>query len=69
MKQDIRCGACSRKLGHGQFEHLEIKCPRCGTLNTLMRAQSPEPERPERLDDGTEHGSEDQPDGPRPQRL
>lgn len=66
MKQEIRCGACSRKLGQGEFALLEIKCPRCGTLNTLMRAPSPEPERPARLDDGKSHGSETQSDGPGP---
>ena len=42
---EIRCGACSRKLGTGQFTLLQIKCPRCGTLNHL-RATCPQPERP-----------------------
>lgn len=42
---DIRCGACSRKLGQGQFTRLQIKCPRCGTLN-FLRAESPPRERP-----------------------
>ncbi|MFM9902084.1 MAG: Com family DNA-binding transcriptional regulator [Polaromonas sp.] len=45
---EIRCGACTRKLGTGLFTHLVIKCPRCGVMNTL-RAQSPTPERHERL--------------------
>lgn len=43
--QDIRCGSCSRKLGVGEFTVLEIKCPRCKTLNHV-RAASPSPERP-----------------------
>ncbi|WP_307188843.1 Com family DNA-binding transcriptional regulator [Massilia sp. NR 4-1] len=42
--QDIRCGSCNKKLGAGEFLRLEIKCPRCGTLNSL-RAMSPQPER------------------------
>ncbi|WP_127807131.1 Com family DNA-binding transcriptional regulator [Hydrogenophaga sp. NH-16] len=42
---EIRCGACSRKLGAGEFTVLQIKCPRCGTINHL-RAESPSPERP-----------------------
>ncbi|MFT4192477.1 MAG: Com family DNA-binding transcriptional regulator [Comamonas sp.] len=49
--QEIRCGHCSRKLAMGEYTKLEIKCPRCGTLN-LLRAgtadrsgQSPTPER------------------------
>lgn len=46
--EEIRCGACTRKLGAGVFTHLVIKCPRCGAMNTL-RATSPTPERPERL--------------------
>lgn len=33
---DIRCGHCARKLAavRGPFE-LQIKCPRCRTLNQL----------------------------------
>ena len=45
--QDIRCGNCHKKLGFGQAEYLQIKCPRCGTMNTL-RATSTQPERQER---------------------
>ncbi|MFE1572299.1 Com family DNA-binding transcriptional regulator [Comamonas odontotermitis] len=43
--QEIRCGSCGRKLGEGIFQILSIKCPRCGTINSL-RALSPTPERP-----------------------
>ncbi|WP_183026019.1 Com family DNA-binding transcriptional regulator [Variovorax sp. UMC13] len=46
--EEIRCGACGRKLGSGVYTHLVIKCPRCGALNTL-RATSSLPERLERL--------------------
>lgn len=42
--EEIRCGACRKKLGEGIFAQLIIKCPRCGALNHL-RAKSPEPER------------------------
>lgn len=35
MMQDIRCGKCHKKLGEGQYLHLKIKCPRCGTLNNM----------------------------------
>ncbi|WP_460552875.1 Com family DNA-binding transcriptional regulator [Comamonas piscis] len=41
---EIRCGSCGRKLGEGIYQVLSIKCPRCGTLNSL-RALSPTPER------------------------
>nr|WP_255406875.1 Com family DNA-binding transcriptional regulator [Rhodoferax sp. OV413] len=40
----MRCGHCSKKLAVGEFLRLEIKCPRCGTLN-VWRAQSPPPAR------------------------
>ncbi|MBE0595706.1 MAG: Com family DNA-binding transcriptional regulator [Desulfuromonadales bacterium] len=42
---EIRCGACSRKLGEGEYVSLQIKCPRCGTLNSLRAGPSPEQER------------------------
>lgn len=53
--QDIRCGNCNKKLGAGIFQHLSIKCPRCGALNNL-RAVSPEPERQRAPDIGAHHG-------------
>lgn len=53
---EIRCGACYKKLGEGEYRRINIKCPRCGALNVL-RAESPAPERhrastPKRLTDG-----------------
>jgi phage FluMu protein Com len=41
---EIRCAACSRKLGEGEFTRLVIKCPRCRAVNAL-RAERPTPER------------------------
>ena len=49
--QDIRCGHCCRKLAVASgFQELQIKCPRCRTLNhikgqpTLPRCEgTPEP--------------------------
>ncbi|MDV8137939.1 zinc finger domain-containing protein [Pseudomonas aeruginosa] len=36
MLQEIRCGQCRRKLAAASgFTELQIKCPRCGTLNHL----------------------------------
>ncbi|MBC7859186.1 MAG: Com family DNA-binding transcriptional regulator [Burkholderiaceae bacterium] len=43
--QDIRCGKCHKKLGAGEYQRLDIKCSRCGTMN-LLRTASPTPERP-----------------------
>jgi phage FluMu protein Com len=42
--EEIRCGSCSRKLAMGEYAELQIKCPRCGTLNHL-KAASLSPER------------------------
>ncbi|WP_338670168.1 Com family DNA-binding transcriptional regulator [Pseudodesulfovibrio methanolicus] len=42
-KSEIRCGNCNRLLGKGQAINLQIKCPRCGTLNHL-KATSLNPE-------------------------
>lgn len=50
--EEIRCGQCARKLAAGAYTWLEIKCPRCGTLNVLRASTadrsspSPAPERP-----------------------
>ena len=40
----IRCGSCQRLLAKGQVIEVQIKCPRCGTIN-FLRAASPESER------------------------
>ncbi|WP_341458337.1 Com family DNA-binding transcriptional regulator [Delftia acidovorans] len=41
--QEVRCSSCNRKLAMGIFQKLSIKCPRCGTLNSL-RVESPQHE-------------------------
>ncbi|WP_341465544.1 Com family DNA-binding transcriptional regulator [Delftia acidovorans] len=41
--QEMRCSSCNRKLAVGVFQQLNIKCPRCGTLNSL-RVENPKPE-------------------------
>ncbi|MFP0199071.1 Com family DNA-binding transcriptional regulator [Pseudomonas sp. PHC1] len=53
--QDIRCGHCCRKLAAASgFTELQIKCPRCRTLNHLKATsfppacrEHPEPRVPE----------------------
>ncbi|WP_268799080.1 Com family DNA-binding transcriptional regulator [Pseudomonas huanghezhanensis] len=51
--EDIRCGQCCRKLAAvSGFVELQIKCPRCRTLNHL-RATSLLPERQEHPTTGT----------------
>ncbi|AFU47357.1 hypothetical protein C380_18315 [Acidovorax sp. KKS102] len=52
--EEIRCGACRRKLGEGIFTALTIKCPRCGGMNHL-RAMSPPPARQGASTDGIHH--------------
>ncbi|WP_338797886.1 Com family DNA-binding transcriptional regulator [Acidovorax sp. DW039] len=53
---EIRCGACARKLGEGEYTRLVIKCPRCGAINTL-RAESPPSARQGAPDLKGPHGS------------
>lgn len=33
--KEIRCKCCNRLLAKAVFEQIEIKCPRCKTLNNL----------------------------------
>ncbi|WP_426134906.1 Com family DNA-binding transcriptional regulator [Pseudomonas sp. PWP3-1b2] len=34
MLKDLRCGSCKKLLARtGKCNELQIKCPRCGTLN------------------------------------
>lgn len=39
----VRCGKCSKLLAKADYVQIEIKCPRCGTLN--LKAKSLESER------------------------
>ncbi|MBF0093372.1 MAG: Com family DNA-binding transcriptional regulator [Alphaproteobacteria bacterium] len=43
--ESIRCGKCRNLLARAEGCAVEIKCPRCGTLNHV-RAGSPPSERP-----------------------
>lgn len=49
--ESIRCGTCSRLLLRARpgamVRGVEVKCPRCGTINhvELRAAESPSPER------------------------
>lgn len=51
MNTEQRCGKCARLLLKMEENALsgaiQIKCPRCGTYNTLRPPKSPEPKRPE----------------------
>lgn len=51
----VRCGDCARLLAKAaHFAELQIKCPRCGTLNHL-KAQSLPTDRRERFEEGSIH--------------
>ena len=53
--RNLRCGECARLLAKArEFDELQIKCPRCGTLNHL-KAQSLPTDRQERLTEGSNH--------------
>ncbi|MBI4804476.1 MAG: Com family DNA-binding transcriptional regulator [Desulfovibrio sp.] len=38
---EIKCGVCGRYLAKGEVVSLEIKCPRCKTLNHV-RVENPD---------------------------
>ncbi|WP_268992023.1 Com family DNA-binding transcriptional regulator [Variovorax paradoxus] len=48
---EVRCGQCGRKLAMADAGRIEIKCPRCGTMNHWRASAadrsspSPKPER------------------------
>lgn len=53
--QNLRCGECAKLLARALgYAELQIKCPRCGTLNH-MKAESLPSVRPERLEEGSCH--------------
>jgi len=61
---DIRCGTCSKKLGEGIYQTLQIKCPRCKTLN-FLRAESTQSEHPECHSKNHTHGKhQEKPNNP-----
>ncbi|WP_353851278.1 Com family DNA-binding transcriptional regulator [Acinetobacter sp.] len=39
--QLINCRSCGRLLGKGIYTTLEIKCPRCKTINLLSISNAP----------------------------
>ncbi|WP_420905148.1 zinc finger domain-containing protein [Candidatus Magnetaquiglobus chichijimensis] len=45
MLLEIRCGQCHKLLAKGSG-HLEIKCPRCKTINHLRDRESRQSDRP-----------------------
>ncbi len=55
MLKNLRCGECARLLCKaGAFDEIQIKCPRCGTLNHL-KAESLTSDRRERIQEGSHH--------------
>ncbi|QDQ24947.1 Com family DNA-binding transcriptional regulator [Chitinimonas arctica] len=53
--QENRCGQCNRKLAEGSYIRLNIKCPRCNTLNHLS-APSTVQERQTSVEETQAHG-------------
>ncbi|QSQ38943.1 Com family DNA-binding transcriptional regulator [Xanthomonas translucens] len=67
MLKNLRCGECARLLCKaGAFDQLQIKCPRCGTLNHL-KAESLTSDRPERFDNEGSHHDHSAVAGRRPE--
>lgn len=52
---NLRCGECARLLARARhYDEIQIKCPRCGTLNHL-KAESLPIDRRERFEEGSKH--------------
>jgi len=48
---EVRCGNCNRLLGKGTPGDIEVKCPRCGTMNIFLNnKQTIEPLERARID-------------------
>ncbi|MBF0273585.1 MAG: Com family DNA-binding transcriptional regulator [Magnetococcales bacterium] len=48
MLNEMRCRHCHRLLAkEGGISHIEIKCPRCKTINRIL--SGPEPNQTDRL--------------------
>ncbi|XQE65758.1 Com family DNA-binding transcriptional regulator [Pseudomonas sp. P3C3] len=59
---DIRCGGCARLLARASGCYtLQIKCPRCGTLNHQTAASCPNPERHRAPRSEAAHGNKERP--------
>ncbi|WP_345668009.1 Com family DNA-binding transcriptional regulator [Wohlfahrtiimonas larvae] len=39
-KEEIRCQSCNKKLAVGIYVLVEIKCPRCKTLNSFQKSNA-----------------------------
>ncbi|EDY0381417.1 Com family DNA-binding transcriptional regulator [Salmonella enterica] len=35
MSYDVRCRHCNKLLARASFDFIEVKCPRCKTLNII----------------------------------
>ncbi|WP_368759228.1 Com family DNA-binding transcriptional regulator [Pseudomonas aeruginosa] len=48
MLKEIRCGKCNRLIAKvGEYTELQIKCPRCGSLNHVKtESLFPRPKSP-----------------------
>nr|WP_198600713.1 Com family DNA-binding transcriptional regulator [Escherichia coli] len=41
MTQNVRCKNCNKLLARASFHYIEIKCPRCKTLNQITSHRAP----------------------------
>lgn len=54
--KDIRCGGCGRLLARAKFIQIEIKCPRCKTLNNMKAIEPLTKAPPSAEDKEVSHG-------------
>ncbi|HFW4795135.1 TPA: Com family DNA-binding transcriptional regulator [Salmonella enterica subsp. enterica serovar Newport] len=42
MPHNVRCRHCNKLLARASFNFIEVKCPRCKTLNTITSPSAAE---------------------------
>ncbi|HGJ0761812.1 TPA: Com family DNA-binding transcriptional regulator [Salmonella enterica subsp. enterica serovar Bovismorbificans] len=40
MPHNVRCRHCNKLLARASFDFIEVKCPRCKTLNTVISSSA-----------------------------
>ncbi|WP_420904479.1 Com family DNA-binding transcriptional regulator [Candidatus Magnetaquiglobus chichijimensis] len=60
MLEELRCGQCGRLLAKGAGTRVEIKCPKCKTLNHFSGQEPRQTERQRALSSGSKNEHTDQ---------
>ncbi|MGT3256379.1 Com family DNA-binding transcriptional regulator, partial [Yersinia enterocolitica] len=55
MPQNVRCKHCNKLLARASFEYIEVKCPRCKTLNQITLSATEHPTKARGYVRGEQH--------------